>query len=275
MHSLPRFIVAVAFACAASGSFAATSGHVTQGGLAYTLLDLDPLDGITPELTFAPLRYPVAAYISSYYYYNGGTGYDSPVGVGSDPVEANLNPNAFVGSAALIDGRTAPTTEVVTADVHTQLNGTMSQVDARMTSDALGFTLTPRTQVTFTTLAIARGTVEGDVGDTLEWVLSWNALELREQASWDLLQHDYVEWRATRYAGDPLSFDETRTMSVTFANPGGNDSAAALQFYSELWAMSMVPFVPEVPEPAIIHALPTGLAIAGWLAWRRSRHCTQ
>jgi MYXO-CTERM domain-containing protein len=265
-------ILVLALAAHLSPAHAGASGRATQGQLGYTLVDLDPGDGIAPSLVFAslpdpaPAGAPGAAHGGAYALLPSGTRYDERFGTGTAPIVLGHDLGAAGSVFARLDGRAQPGTHVLAIDASANGGSTGAvQVGAWLDTGGMAFTLSARTRVEFhTTFQVQAGVTAGPGAD--EWFQGASWMYLTMGSDPDTAGFDWDHALATAHAdpgwGVPRTVDTTLVLSVASDNAGGASRYGTVSFSTWVGAVS------AVPEP---HALPMVLGGLLVLAARRRR----
>ena len=145
MRTLIRAAVAVALLLGSTGAFAENAAEATLS-LDFTLVDLDPHDGITPSFTLGPLAQSVAkssAFDPDISVVNESDGVDFS-SIGSSSVAGVVTGNAFIEGLGLV----GPV--VFHAATSANVPGSASTASAIFDSGLDGLTLSPHTELEIT-----------------------------------------------------------------------------------------------------------------------------
>ena len=249
----------------------AAEGHVTQQGLTWTLLDLDPADGIAPSLRFLPQLPPAEPGTGAIGLMNtvvDGEYHETFVyGVGTEPIVGSVDGSPLAAVAGRIDGRADPATHVLTLDLHANPGTNLSQTSAfgSMRSGPLPFILSANTAVTFQSTVHLAGQIDPDprhieltsVSATLSIALD----ALPPDTGW---MGDAAFLFLGYQPGDPTSDELMRYLTVDYANRTAGDIAGSLELQAGAIGVASL-----VPEPGAVPLALAGLALLGLAARRR------
>jgi len=304
MKTLPKVSALAALCCTlAMGSgqaFAASSASVTMGPLSILLVDLNPLDGIAPSITFAESEW---WYGTSYTYVsandNGTGAYDSASGY-SDTVWGSSSSNASIPgtwAAASVSGSGSPNGTTISASGSTQgTQGTQSTSNfAAYNAQAIApgyyyyggtFTLSDNTAVIFSANISGDVAVTGtfDPSSTYGWEHAYVQGDLStsgtgasgtgsQNASDSFALYITSEYLADEsalwgYVYGPSSATGTQSLAAAFVNVSGGDLSGYLHANVYAYGYS---YVAAVPEPETYAMLLAGLGIIGATARRRQK----
>ena len=267
--------LATALALPASPSFAQAQGTASLGNLSFTLVDLDPNDGITPSLTWPAWPYssqndPVG---------NGGGVLELRSGgeyhwqqlyqPGPEPLELSLSPNPNIGASAALTQRETPETLEMTLAPYAMMQGGAEQ-NARIHfySGMIPFTVSANTRVTFTLDVQASGSVSQQEG-MLE---RFEAYSLFYLIFGDSSDFDSDLFTLSSGEGGAQEADYFHTLTITGENRSIGSMNGYAKFYGvsaalSMWDTSAIP--PAIPEPATLPAYAAGLVVIAM--WRRRR----
>ncbi|MBB3221677.1 PEP-CTERM sorting domain-containing protein [Pseudoduganella umbonata] len=270
-------VFALALAAHPAPACAGASGSVTVGQLTYTLVDLDTADGIAPSLVFEPLPNPNPSdpshlgFASVVYSMGFDTGHQEQAAVGTEPLELSYDLGSAGAVTGRLDGRAMPATQQLTVEASANY-GTHGGVrtGAYMDTGYMGFTLSPRTRVEFSTIMhVQAGVTSGPALN--EWFFGRGVMSL-----WfgDLPEPTayYQDAAFAAATVDPLSgprnVDESWTMTVAHDNTSLEGQLGTVTFNTSTTAQS----VSFVPEPGALSMALAGLLVLGGARWRaRSR----
>lgn len=261
-------------ACAAAAlllqlpAASAATGTVTHGNLTWTLLDLDPADGVAPSLRFLP---PPAgpldaarAYVSVFA--GGALHEDNVVAAGDAALLAELDYRPAAYSSARVDGRANPATLALTLDTMATLEPNGASATVWLSGGALPFELSANTAVTFHSSVALRGERGDEPGISDVWLASGSLLvTLDGLAPAQSVFSDYVSVTLSPSPGDPVAVDTTRELTVDYSNR----TASSMTGDVALQAIGTTAIAP-VPEPGALPLALAGLAVLGWKARRRA-----
>lgn len=263
----------------AGAAYAQATGTTTLGNLTYTLVDLDPNDGITPSLTWGtwPVNSPNDLYSNggvSAELRNGWEGHgprESLFLPGPAPAEVSLGSDYMSAHSLLHQRESQQTVEMIltpSADMGDSDVNRHARVFAN--SGNVGFQLSDNTRVVFTVEGQATGSVtRGD--EFYERFQTYNFLFLwlgstNYQTDFDLFTVESAE--GSFEAGADHQF----TLSLAADNRSGAMLSGMTGFSSSTEAISMVrtaQLPSPIPEP---DSLPLYLAGLGVIAtWARRR----
>lgn len=269
MKAISRLLAALACSlCLASQASAQALAEVQLSNFRWELTDLNPNDGIAPSLTFFPQ--PLGLHSSVRWnfidYHTGVTRYDTAFGGGFPSTIASGpwfhdDPHYRVDLAASIIGTTfANTIMRARADGVDRVGLMFSNIMAL--SDAINFTLSPNTGVSFFTDASVHSTAWPEAGpgylsSANSFARMWLSADRTNWAS-AVLEHD------AQYGTDSGSGHD-RVLRLNFANLGNYD--AHLTVSLETMATISTSLAP-IPEPETYAMLLAGLVL---LALRTKR----
>lgn len=263
----------------AGAAYAQATGTTTLGNLSYTLVDLDPNDGITPSLTWG--AWPVNS--PHYAYDNGGVDAELRNGweghgpresmyvPGPTPAEVSLSSD-YMSAYGLLHQRESQDTVEMILTPSADMGDSDVNRHARLFaySSGAGFQLSANTRVVFTVEGHASGSVtRGD--EFYERFQTYNYLYL--WLGWSDYQYDFDLFTVESAEGafNPEGEHMFR-LSVTADNASGDPVSGKTGFWSGTEAISMVrtaQLPAPIPEP---DALPLYLAGLGIIAtWARRR----
>ncbi|WUR15179.1 PEP-CTERM sorting domain-containing protein [[Empedobacter] haloabium] len=251
-----------------AGGAGAATGHVSHGNLTWTLVDLDPADGIAPSLRFLP---PPAgplgaarAYVSAFA--AGVLHEDNVMATGSDPLLAELDYSPAAHTSARVDGRADPATLSLSLDTVATLEPNGASATAWLHGGTLPFVLSANTGVTFHSAVLLQGERGSEPGIYDAWLASGTlTVSLDGLAPGESVFTDYVAVTLSPSPGDPVAVDFTRELTVDYSNRTG----ASLTGDVALLAIGTTAIAP-VPEPGMLPMALAGLALVGWTIRRRS-----
>jgi len=270
-------LAALLAACAAPTLAQVTSG-ATLGGLNYTLFDLDLSDATTPSLVFsvpdgvAPPHTGRAGYT--------WINYTERVDNRAVLMQHGSNTYNGISQTSSWDGRTGTGTVTLSGRGGTGMDQELmrslevsesSLVQAQLTpyswSDAIYFTLSPGSRVTFT--ATLDAWAEFDLADTHYGhaeVLGSLAIRNLLNVNNDYASDGRLFYGGTAPGGRP-AFDENVLLSVSYENRG----AAPVYAYAQIDLSGSAYTIPVsmVPEPSSWALLVAGAALLGWRGARR------
>lgn len=242
----------------------AGTNHISQGGLTWTLVDLDLADGVAPSLQFLPPEIDLARiYMSAF---AGGTRYEhTALPHRGDPLVAELDYSPAARVAARIDGREDPATLVLSVDSMATLEPNGAGTTAWLSGGALPFVLSANTAVTFHSTVLLRGVRGDEPGIYDAWLASGTmTVTLDRPDPGQSVFTDYTTVALSPSPGDPLAIDTSRMLTVGYSNR----TASSLAGDVTLTAVSLTTIAP-VPEPGPLPLALAGLAVLGWAARRR------
>lgn len=247
--------------------------HASQTSLTWTLLDLDPTDGIAPSLRFLPQLPPGEPGTGAVGLLNtfvDGVYREMVVpGAGTDPIVASLDSSPIAAVAGRIDGRADPATHVLTLDLQAAPGtGTgMTQAFGSMRSGPLPFILSANTAVTFQSIVHLAGQIDPDPSHIeLATASATLGITLDGQPP----DADWLGSAAFLFLGyhpdDPTSDELTRELTIDYANRTSGDIGGNIAL--EAGAIGVASLV---PEPGALPLTLAGVAVLGWAARRRRR----
>lgn len=266
-------VLATGLALHADPSFAQAQGTASLGNLSYTLVDLDPNDGITPSLTW-----PVWPYsIPNDLFNNGGGVLELRSGEeyhrqqlyqpGPDLLELSRSPNPNIGASAMLTERQTPETLVMELAPYAMMQGGAEQ-NARIHfySGIIPFTVSANTRVTFTLDVQASGSVSQGAG-MLERFETYSLFYVTLGDSSDF---DSDLYTLSSGEGGAQEADYFHTLTIASENRSIASMNGYAQFYGasaalSMWSTSAIP--PAIPEPATLPAYAAGLVVIAM--WRR------
>jgi hypothetical protein len=250
-----------------AGAAGAATGHITHGSLTWTLVDLDPADGIAPSLQFLPPPPgplgAARAYVSAFA--GGALHEDNAVAGGTDALQAQLDYRPAAYSSARVDSRADPATLALTLDTVATLEPNGASATAWLHGGALPFVLSANTGVTFHSEVLLRGERGTEPGIYDAWLASGTlTVTLDGLAPAQSVFSDYVSVTLSPSPGDPVAVDGTRVLTVDYSNR----TAASMTGDVALQAIGTTAIAP-VPEPGVLPMALAGLALVGWRLRRR------
>lgn len=265
---MKRLIAACAALQLLAGGASAATGHVTHGNLTWTLIDLDPTDGIAPSLQFLP---PPAgplgaarAYVSAFA--GGALHEDTVVADDTDPLLAELDYRPAAYTHARVDGRADPATLSLSLDTNATLEPNGASATAWLHGGALPFVLSANTGVTFHSSVLLQGERGTEPGIYDAWLASGTlTVSFDGLAPAQSVFTDYVSVTLSPSPGDPVAVDFTRELTVDYSNR----TASSMTGDVALLAIGTTAIAP-VPEPGMLPMALAGLALMGWRLRRRS-----
>lgn len=268
-----RFVTAaaaLAIAGLAPAAHAAAGAQASIADLTFTLVDLDPLDGIVPAYTIVNdpmlnrLRTELTADVSN-------TG----LGTGDNGIDASF---AFIAALTLdraVTGNEAHASSSATGLGATVLSQAPGHASAFASAESnllfggdFGLRLTPHTALTVSANATVGAFDQGQPGaegHAFEFAQAESFLRIRGADPGDGSgQQDDLDTRAVQTLEDTNAdaFDASGPLSVSFHNLSGSDLFAYLSVRSTANAFGVTP----IPEPPAWALAAVGLGI---VAWRR------
>jgi len=267
-------------ACAAlflSGSVNATVlVQSSLGGLAATVADLDPDDGIAASVAFRPVdpaALPAWERGSVSAQYSGATVERQDAAALSDLSVQVTAPGNALATAALADRGDVTTQRLMlsaSGDFAAPANPVYGRdAQANGASDFLWFVLAPHTSLTVTVSGFGSGRLDDG------WRESFSNTTTLLVDLWppgggpwvdEDLDYHYVESPAG-WAPGPYAHEEAFTLTVQVANLDDSAANGSLRFTGGADVYARVP--PPVPEPATAGMLAAGLGLLGWRCRRR------
>lgn len=278
-----HLLAASALAGMAQGAFASATSASGLGAVTITLVDLDPNDGITPSIVFAPdaggntggivsgeLRSWTANDESFREFRSQGVGAASSVAAGRDLAMASAS-GSITGLAGAGFSALAAQGQ---AGSGAAARGTY---DVTALSAWAGFTLSANTAVQFSASGWAQGTTSTGGDPSTGWdeaggglvALSVSGPDAGGNIVWDDDEHiataSYTLDGAGNVHGDAQSW--SGLLSVSFSNATGASAAGFFGAEARAFGHSAVS---AVPEPATGMMLLAGLGLVGAIARRRA-----
>lgn len=255
---------------------AQVSGEVRHGQISYSLLDLDPDDGIAPSLRFLPLPGPgedrlgtVAGYVNL----STDNGSSSGALYGDEPgdfVHALTVPQ-MAGVSLRAEARGDPGATMLSIDAWTASPQPLdvSFADSWIQSDPLVFVLSPNTRLTMSSSGSYAASVAGN-GHEGYFLFSSQLFLYTRNANGDYVYHanDLAEAEYRNTIGSPSNAPGTLSddfsLSVEWDNLAATDATAFAVFNAraDLYSFSR-PVAPPVPEPGALPMFAAGLAGLG------------
>lgn len=238
------------------------TGTITVGRFSYTLVDLDPNDGITPSLEFIPVAggWTSSAGVTGTYdsaagwnaIHDHGTGTHT-LGVSHTNADNGISTRAYIGS------RSRPETHFIQLFANTTRDGTPSSATATGSTGYFDFRLSPATLLTFDIPVRTSGSVAPPPGVEQD-VRTIAIITLRpdDQRGYSLYSD------ASNRGSGPLSFDVLEILTASYANEGDVAVEGALYMQAFIYANSSGTPIPQIPEPGALPMLFVGLALLGW-----------
>lgn len=263
MRASRHLLVALAlFAMAAGQTMAQSSSEARLSNLRWQLNDLAPNDGIAPTLLFRPMELGRHSSVRWQYLdeHTGMTRYDLAWGGGF--------PNAVVAAAPAFADEPHLRVDLAGSVVGTDFDNAVVQAWAQgldrvgamwgtivSLSDAVNFTLSPNTAVSFFADASVHSTAGVEAGPGYmsvgrSFVRIWFS---PDRSNWSSTELEHV----AQYGEDNGSGLD-QTLQFTYANPGIYD--AHLSLHLEAIATVSTALAP-IPEPQTISLLMAGLAL--------------
>jgi hypothetical protein len=256
--------LAAAAMALAGPAVAVNSATATVTGFSFTLYDLDPSDGITPDLTLAnPYSQSYARVYSASESANDSDG----------------QPGSFVptsAASALAFGYAEATTGNGAATAMGHVSGPAYGGSGSFYSQAVGtqygFTLTPWTGLRLTLTFDGTASTGPALSSNNLYANASGVLQVGVSDGGNGYEYHYGQrsayagcnWDGSACAGESNSF--SGTVSLTYANLSGDSVAGWLYGYAYAQGTSAVP----VPEPQTYLILLAGLAGVGAVVRRRS-----
>jgi len=267
---MKRLWMALALACAANAS-ADVSGTARLQGLAYTLYDLNPFDGVAPSLSWAP-RIPnqIGGQIELHgESWIGDTRTDNTwvlrnASTGTAPATAEMHVPGRYQADASLTGRSDPSLFTLEVNAHVATAPGLRIGFARLGGDFATFNVGPGTGVVFTMLMSTQASV---FYQGREHFNAYADLRLRmrdvdwEEADWQT--YDLFSGGLDR----PSEIDDIALLDVSYMNRTGLAQDGHLMMH--LIAGGDIDSALPVPEPGGYAMLLAGLGVVGALGRKR------
>ncbi|MFD2366006.1 PEP-CTERM sorting domain-containing protein [Pseudoduganella sp. GCM10020061] len=249
-----------------------------MGALTYTLVDLDPLDGITPSLQFKPMPYVPAPgqeiegpRVSTMYSDGDAFQHVERFGTGTGVLGQGFARDDNLSITGVLSGRGDALSHQIEINAFAQTDGsTVRSGTSSVYTGRLEFDLSPNTAVVFDlTVDVEGNLVHGP--ELHEFYQSAVTLYLAIGNSpfpgFDSQYRQYTANTLPEFGGQ-RSLDITEMLSVSYQNLGPNTVSGFTSF--DAWGQAYAgPLPPPIPEPRMLPMLAAGLFIVGW--WSRRR----
>lgn len=269
--ALAASIAAACATLAAAPARADVTAQLSYGSLQYSLLDLDPTDGVSPWITFRGLPTPGVqpdrdlATIRVNSHADGNIRQRTAIDDGLDPFQLAYMDQPLATTSAALSGRTDVGTLRAGLALHAETPGPRSS-EARAIVEVpyLGFTLSPRTQLVLTMTLDGQATVTqpaGADGDSFHAITVLDAQFGTLGDYRDRVYHIGMQ-DAGSQAGLPRTLDLHSVLSVSLSNFWAQPADGFSSFSTDATA-HVAGLIPGVPEPASLALWAAGLAALG------------
>lgn len=250
------------------------SGQARMGNIGFTLIDLDPNDGITPALTMTHVG---TRYENDYGYISAST----PSGnyweqfyppATPQPWEYSYNLNNVETAHVAVLGRDDSWKQSVEGEAHIVTSLSESRgLNTSIEGDQAHFTLTPNTAVAFYSTVQIEASVTPPQ-QRQDWfdifALFWLAIEDPKQPDGLLgVDLDLQDFRLESARGFSETRDSLDLVQTSWLNRTDQQQAGWVSM--EMWMYAGSGTLDPVPEPAHYAMLLAGLALVGWTARQR------
>lgn len=259
---LSAFAVSSAVA-ALPAAHAESQGQASLGTLTFTLIDLDPNDGIAPSLVWdsSPMS---PAYGNTSLQYSTLDVNDTGTSTGSDDFAMQAAPVAGLSVSGSVTGRSSPGTQQISTDVRAASDAYYSGA-LTLSTGQIGFTLSANTAVSFSTEYQIAGGVTGD-GSRDEYF--WSRAEMFSDLDSNAALGSYGgrDHSAATLGDFPRSLDITGSITVSETNTTLLPQHGLVMLTLNSRAFSDNVLVP-IPEPESLPMFAVGMLVLG--AWAR------
>lgn len=256
---------------------AQATGRTTVGNFTYTLTDLDPLDGVSPTLTFMPMPHvPPPGLEREGAHLN--VSYGDPYVVegieryatGTETLSHSFQPNADVSVTGTLSGREQALTHEIHLNAFARSDGTnLWTPSASAHTGRMEFVLSPNTAVVFNLTVDVEGSVTHHATFDEYYQTATALLLYSGTFPFSNLGGEQRVYLAHSAPGYLATLDATEIVSASYDNVGPNPFSGAVALYVWSNAVSGLPVTSSVPEPGTPPMLAAGMLVIG--LWRCAR----